>query len=170
MTEEHLNQIWEKLKDPNTTKQGLVTYHLKAHFKCYKKKFLLLQYLNPTRSYFLLFTSRCNKNPQKITTSLPCCSEAIQPEHIKVVVVSYLHMYYTCTKCDRNLRRVSIFCVDLTWNYPYSNNVYNANGNKIIRLSENHSLVWCCYIATKYRVNVSNMILLAVKLAHELAT
>ena len=41
----------------------------------------------------------------------------------------------------------------------YSNNVYNANGNKIIRLSENHSLVWCCYIATKYhRVNVSNMI------------
>ena len=80
--------------------------------------FSLLQYLNPTRSYSLLCTSRCNKNPQKITTSLPYCLEAIQPEHLKIAVVSYLHMYYTCTKFEKNLRRVSIFRVDLTWNDP----------------------------------------------------
>ena len=54
----------------------------------------------PTRSYFLLFTSKCNKNPQKLI-SLPYCSEAIQSEHLKVLVVSYLHKYYICTKFER---------------------------------------------------------------------
>ena len=45
-------------------------------------------------------------------------SEAIQPDHLKVVVASHLHMYYTCTNFDRNLRCASIFCVDLALNYP----------------------------------------------------
>ena len=75
--------------------------------------------INPTRSYFLLCTSRYNKNPQKIPISLPYFLEAIQPELLKVVVVSYLYMYYTCKKFERNLRRVN-FRVDLTWNYPYN--------------------------------------------------
>ena len=44
--------------------------------------------------------------------------EAIQLQHLKIVVVSYLHTYYVHTKFGRNLRRVSFFRVDLTWNDP----------------------------------------------------
>ena len=46
--------------------------------------------------------------------------EAIQLQHLKIVVVSYLHTYYVCTKFERNLRRVSFFRVDLTWNDPFA--------------------------------------------------
>ena len=42
--------------------------------------------------------------------------EAIQLQHLKIIVGLYLHTYCKHTKFERNLKSVSLFCVHLTWN------------------------------------------------------
>ena len=44
--------------------------------------------------------------------------ETIQVEHLKIVVVSFLHVYNVFTRFERNLRHASVSCVDLTQNDP----------------------------------------------------
>ena len=80
---------------------------------------LVLQYLNPTRNYSQLCTPRYDENFQNVTILLAHYLETIQVEHLKVIVVSFLHVYNMCTKFERNLRHASVFRVDLTRNDPY---------------------------------------------------
>ena len=58
------------------------------------------------------------KNLQNVTILLAHYLETIQVEHLKIVVVSFLHEYNVCTKFERNLRHASVFRVDLTRNDP----------------------------------------------------
>ena len=102
--------------DPSLIKNTLVIYHLKAHFKCYRSICLVLHFLNPI--YKELLPTLHIKVQQKVTILPSHYLEAIQLEHLKTVVVSCLHIYYVCTKFEKNLEHVSIFCVDLTWNDP----------------------------------------------------
>ena len=78
---------------------------------------LVLQYLNPTRSYSQLCTPRYDEKSSK-RDDFAGYLETIQVEHLKFVVVSFLHVYYMCTKFERNLRHASVFRVDLTRNDP----------------------------------------------------
>ena len=59
------------------------------------------------------------KNLQNVTILLAHYLETIQVEHLKIIVVSFLHVYDVCTKFERNLRHASVFHVDLTRNDPY---------------------------------------------------
>ena len=59
------------------------------------------------------------KNLQNVTILLAYYFETIQVEHLKIIVVSFLHVHNVCTKFERNLRHASVFRVDLTRNDPY---------------------------------------------------
>ena len=103
---------------------------------------LVLQYLNPTRSYSQLCTPRYTmKNLQNVTILLAHHFETIQVGHLKIVVASFLLIYYVCTKLERNLRHASVFRVDLTRNDPEGRaRVSNMPIYSALNVCESHTL------------------------------